>query len=323
MERGGGHPAGCRGREQGAAGTSTTSRDRDRAGGVWGGAGGRAGTSLLRAEGCGGLQWRQRCHHPCEAPRRGAAPCPHPRPMLLSWGERCVPLPQRAQSHKRCPTSCPAPAAPELSQSPMSRLQRTRVCPKPWPSTPLPPSPAWASVAAQGPMRLDMLLAGPGHPCPPGGSHGQQQCHPSLGTVPGLPLSRPSQTGCGGYWRSIPPNTRGCGARPPASTARGGLQHSVSPADTIGGGQGVGQSSPKVPSLLQAPLTHVRAAPGPHGTIPHGAGDTGGGSRPCKGWRRGWGGGCTPAPSRHPMRRPWGDPALLPLPLRPDPTAKG
>ena len=129
-ERRSGHPAGagrgCRGQEQGAAGTSTTSRDRDQVRGVRGGTGESTrarehGDIAAQSRGLWGCNMGRGAHHPRKAPGRGAAPCPHPCPVLPSSAEWCVPLPQCAQPQKRCPISCTTrhgPGSPRTAPNP-------------------------------------------------------------------------------------------------------------------------------------------------------------------------------------------------------------
>lgn len=197
---------------------------------------------------------------PCKAPMRGAACCPHPRPMPPSQGEQCVPPPQRAQLH--CPIPCttthgpgsphttpnttpkiPVPAAPgrtaknqglpkTAGRCPTAQLSTLRPAEHPAP----PPSPALASVTAQGHIPLDALLAGPGHPCPPGWSHGQRRCHPSLGAVPGAAALSPFAN-----WGKVAIATASPRTAGDAGTATGIRCSTARPQLTPPrGGQGVG-----------------------------------------------------------------------------------
>lgn len=307
------------------------------------------GTSPLRAGGCGAAMWAEVPVAPAKPPYAGQHAVPIPVPCHRAGGNGVFLLPSVlssiAPSHAprgtapAAPTphtpKIPVPAAPGRTAKNWGLPKTAGRCPtaqlsthRPAEHPALPPSPALASVTAQGHIPLAALLAGPGHPCPPGWSHGRRRCHPSLGAVPGAAALSPFANWGKAAIATASPRTAG-----DAGTATGIRCSTARPQLTPpGGGQGVGQSSPKVPSLPRAPPTHGGATPGPHGRVPHGAGDN---PSRCWGQRRGQqtpqslvaggGGGshCTPAPSRLPVQGARGDPALLPLPLHPDPTAKG
>lgn len=211
----GGHPAGagrgCRGQEQGAAGTSTTSRDRDRVEGVRGSVaestqGREHGDFTAQSRGLWGCDVGRGANCPHKAPGHEAAPCSHHMPPI--WGNGVFLFPSMLSPKSVAPRHVPrstAPAAPTLPQTPLSQLhrgarQRTGVCskqqgdapPPTRPSTP-PRHPAlpWPVSRHRDRCLLTCSLLALATPA--------LRCHPFLDAAPRLPLSPFANWGGGGW----------------------------------------------------------------------------------------------------------------------------